>query len=99
MILVRAGAQEAEGEGRSATACGLWLPGSVPHSVIRDVIQIRLPSIVTMGRRAAAQRGRRGAAAVAGEWQRMLDGGTVRGRADLARHFGVSRARLSQVLS
>ncbi len=75
-----------------------WLPGLVSHSVLRDIIQIQLPSIVTFAQRAAARRSRRGAMAVARAWQRMLDEGKAESRADLARRVGVSRARVSQVL-
>ena len=32
-------------------------------------------------------------------WQAMIDGDLIRNRADLARHLGVSRARVTQVLS
>jgi len=37
-------------------------------------------------------------AARAAEWAAMIDGETIRTRADLARHLGVSRARVTQVL-
>ena len=32
------------------------------------------------------------------EWQRLLDSGKVPSRAELARHLGISRARVTQVL-
>jgi len=35
---------------------------------------------------------------VAAEWAELIDGVTIRTRADLARHLGVSRARVTQVL-
>jgi len=37
-------------------------------------------------------------AARAAQWEAMIDGETIRTRTDLARHLGVSRARVTQVL-
>ncbi len=70
----------------------------MPQSVIRDVFKARLPSLVTGLRKQARRHRRIGVQAVAKRWQAMLDTGQVRNRADLARHLGVSRARVTQVL-
>ena len=75
-----------------------WLPESLPHSVLRDVFRVRLPSLVQAARRAVGERGLRGKQSVAAEWRGLLAGGEVKSRADLARRAGVTRARVTQVL-
>lgn len=44
-------------------------------------------------------RPRRNPNALAREWEALLADGTIGSRADLAREFGVSRARVTQVLN
>jgi hypothetical protein len=75
-----------------------WPPESVPESVLRDVFQVRLPSLVSEARRAIRKRARRGRTAIAVEWHEMLGAGEADSRSDLARRMGVSKARVTQVL-
>lgn len=77
---------------------GLWLPGLVPQSVLRDVFQVRLSSLARAAVATTRGRVRAGAEAVASEWHRLIHEGTVENRAALARRQGVSRARVTQVL-
>jgi hypothetical protein len=76
----------------------VWLPGLVPQSVIRDVFQIRLASLVRLVRTATRTRVLAGRDAVADEWRRVLASRELKNRAALARREGVSRARVTQAL-
>ena len=65
-----------------------WLPELVPQSVIRDVFEARLSSLARWVRGKA--RLRKQAGNTAAEWQRALDKGRTKNRADLARRLGLS---------
>jgi DNA invertase Pin-like site-specific DNA recombinase len=74
----------------------VWLPGLVAQSVLRDVSQIQLPSVMKLRRRETSVR-RQGAAIAF--WSTALDSGKVSSRADLAKRLGLSRARVTQALN
>ena len=71
-----------------------WLPGAVSHSVIRDQYHFTLRPMLT------ADRGRpvRRTPQQRTLWEQMLNDDVALSRAELARLFGVSRARVTQVL-
>ncbi len=77
----------------------MWLPESVSQSVVHDRFKTLLPSYERILSGRASARARQGRVAVAAEWQSLLDEGVVDSRAALAREVGVSRARVTQVLS
>lgn len=88
-----------EGSAHALAAKGEnWLPERVPQSVIRDVFQVQLTSLVRLVRSTTRTRLRAGREAVAEEWHRVLASREVQNRAALARREGVSRARVTQVL-
>ena len=61
------------------------VPSSLPESKTKRAARPRKP--------------KRDRLKLAREYQEMLDSGTVASRAELARHLGVSRARVTQVLN
>ena len=75
-----------------------WLPGLVPQSVLRDKSGVRLPCLVRRARKETRTRIAYGMEQTATFWRNMLDEGTARNRSDLARHVGVSRARVTRTL-
>lgn len=68
------------------------------QSVLRDVFEVKLPSLVRGTRQAISERARRGKDLIGSEWEALLRNGSVGNRAELARRMGVSRARVTQVL-
>jgi hypothetical protein len=76
-----------------------WLPGLVYHGTLRFSFKCRLSSLSQLRHRETNHRIRRGTEEVVAEWQRLLDDGVVKNRAELARRIGVSRARITQALS
>ena len=68
-----------------------WLPGLVSQSVLRDVFQIRLRSLIGWARRQVSP----DRAAV---WSESLATGAAASRAAVARRSGLSRARVTQTL-
>ena len=76
----------------------IWLPGLVPQSVLRDIFTVRLPSLARRIRRAARHRRELGRSAVAAEWMRELENGSVRHRSELARRVGLTRAGMTKAL-
>ncbi|MFQ6026808.1 MAG: recombinase family protein [Dehalococcoidia bacterium] len=75
-----------------------WLPGLVPQSVALDQFPLRLPSLVLRQRKETRVRTAAGRTATAEAWQSILDDGTVKNRAQLARRLGVTRAGVTRVL-
>jgi hypothetical protein len=69
-----------------------WLPELVSQSVLRDVFEVRLQSLMRWARNQIDHNR-------AEAWSRLLATGEVRNRADMARREGLSRARVSQVLA
>lgn len=68
------------------------------QSVLVDRFTHHLPCLEAKRRRESKERKVRGKKAITVEWQKMLDNGIVKSRAELANKMGVSRARLTQVL-
>jgi site-specific DNA recombinase len=73
-----------------------WLPIPVSHRTFRHSFQCHLPSLSDLCHRERNLRCRQGASQVVSDWQRMLDDGLVKSRAELARRVGVSRARITR---
>jgi hypothetical protein len=76
----------------------LWLPTPVSHRTFRHSFQTKLPSLTDLCQRERNLRCRQGTSHVTYDWQRMLDDGLVKNRAELARRVGVSRARITWAL-
>jgi hypothetical protein len=79
-----------------------WLPkqDKWQNSVRRFLFWLPEPTVATERRIASeACLARRSAIDLALEFQRLLDDGVVNTRADLARRFGMSRARVTQVMN
>ncbi|MFQ6027288.1 MAG: hypothetical protein ACE5Q6_07330 [Dehalococcoidia bacterium] len=76
-----------------------WLPTPVSHRTLRVSFNCYLPSLTYLHRREKKHRIKRGTDEVVTEWQRLLDDGMVKNRAELARRVGVSRARITRALA
>ena len=76
-----------------------WLPGLVSHRTLRFSFKCHLPSLLQLRHRERNHRISRGTDEVVAEWQRLLDEGVVKNRAELARRVGVSRARITRALA
>ncbi|MFQ6028916.1 MAG: recombinase family protein [Dehalococcoidia bacterium] len=76
-----------------------WLPSPVSHRTLRVSFNCHLPSLTYLHRREKKHRIKRGTDEIVTEWQRLLDDGVVKNRAELARRIGVSRARITLALA
>ena len=84
--------------GEKVRAALNWLPELVSQSVLRDTFSCRLPSLERRCGMESKARHDEGIAYLVDDWQRMLNNGEVKNRAELARRMGVTRARVTQVL-
>ncbi len=75
------------------------LPRLVSHRTLRFSFNCQLPSLIQLRHRETKRRVKHGTEEVVAEWQRLLDDGVVKNRADLARRVGVSRARITRALN
>ena len=75
------------------------LPGLVSRRTLRFSFKCQLPSLLQLRHRERNHRISRGTDEVVAEWQRLLDEGVVKNRAELARRMGVSRARITRALA
>ena len=92
----------------SGVVCGRWLTGATTDNADSDlVLRYEQPASFS---RSSTKKGRKkkkrgsdgkeiGVLERAERWAAMLDGDHVKTRADLARHLGVSRARVTQALN
>jgi len=76
-----------------------WLPGLVSQRTLRFSFNCQLPSLIQLRHRETKRRIKHGTEEVVSEWQRLLDDGVVKGRAELARRVGISRARITRALA
>jgi len=81
---------------------GFWLPDLDECENFTEIILFSLPRPLIAPRRPFPRKPKpaaRSAIDVALEFQRLLDDGLVNSRAEIAERFGISRARVTQVLS
>ena len=89
-------------EGAVPTFVPDWLPGADNCKNFRTVLTIRRQSAVEPAQnqiRTPARDTKPHALVRAYEFQKLLDDGVVNSRAEIARRYGISRARVTQVMS